>query len=279
MAFPAAPGNGDQHAQDGQIFEYAAASDTWSILTYPSYASISAAEAAFTPTAGNIIVVNNRALVYRGGADFEYPGRSDGPSGLWVPQAYRAATVVIVYHGDVDVAASPNSDWGWSKVGDVAIVAGETRIQNAGAAAYLQKLALGLTTVRHLMYMNAKVTAAGGSNCNRFKLDAGDGAGGGKTFNSYQSYLATPGDTRWTYDSNGIYAAGVGYQRLVCECDQTADCALMYHYDTQKLLNACRVADFVGAAGNERIYIGSYQADTGVMYVDGFPAITILEIP
>jgi len=245
------------------------------------YATITAAQAAFTPAEWDKISVNGRLLVYLDGAHFEYPGRSDGAAGMWVPYQYRDARTVIVYAGDIDPAAAPNTSWGWTIVGGVTLAAGETQMLNPGAAnANIQHTTLGLNTADHLIYMNCKVTAASGTNGVRLQFDGGDSLGGGRIYSLYLSYLGTAGDIRWAYDTNGVYAAGVAYVKLVFELHQAEACANIWLYDSQQMIGTCRTADFPGAAGNERIYVGCYGgAVTGTMYLDSFPAFAILEKP
>jgi len=237
----------------------------------------------FSPAHRDQVTINGRLMRYLEGAFFEYGSRTDGASGLWVPEDFHDSYVQAVYKAGTAYTSSPNSDWNWSWTnlttsGTISEPDGDTTLIDCPGGADKSYLRLEPGTwdlaSDHLgMFARWKCTD-GDDDGPRVQLYA-DGSGNQFDLNTRLAANGTPGDIEDVNNAPNLIAS-FGSSEYTALWWELADHAVtIWHYDTQTPLVSCP-ADSADTSGAGRIRLGSSLAEECSLYLSGFPAIAFL---
>jgi len=232
------------------------------------------------------------------GADFEYPGRTDGPSNIAVPWKWRDANVFGVYNSTVDWNANPNSDWSWARtVANGGLWQGMPvgpppygytvcdTTAAANAQAYAQINPLGQIQTTHLVYIRLRmVQVSHGVGNGAFSVrqdDPNANGGAGKAMQLSCADGAVAGDVQWGVTANREVSMGAAdyFELLIEYVPDEGEACTIYNYQTMEVINTATDFSFGGTA-NDYVRIGCFSGvDSGETRLDGFPCVLELELP
>lgn len=246
------------------------------------YASVTAAEAAFTPTANDKIIVRNMLRPYREASDFDFTGRSDCNRKLCLPYDAWDAECLISYLGGIDEGAAPHSAsyWNWTAIlngtGTITENAGneETTFYDpdASSQAYIEKM---LTFTGDIyVFVEVKCTAVGGSYDCVLTISDNDVLNVVATVDFGDAGIA--GDLQWYNETSQSYSLGTTTWRKLVVVLNSVYCAV-YDYDTGALLSHVLTANLPAATTSYVRFGSTSLAGSGTIMLKGKPGLTVLQ--